>query len=213
MKFIKRKNFVEGEILLYKPELHWGYLFKPVLQIVLIFLVLLLLKGIAVSADGDLFGFSGRSAYESIINLIFKSTCLGVIVIFLPVFILRVLQYINTEFGVTNKRLIIKKGIFRIFVAEIPTDRIESLYCIQGFWDRIFRSGTIYVSGIGGMIPTFFGVYRPYALRRKIVEIIEKNKTITVVHGNLPKPPPVVKPVPTVKEDPLYLFGNFVRVV
>ncbi|MDR2701401.1 MAG: PH domain-containing protein [Spirochaetaceae bacterium] len=211
MKFIKRKNLVEGEKLLYRPELHWGYLFRPVLQIVLIFLVLFLLKSIANSGSGSLFGVLGASEPYSLINDIFKRTCLGVIVIFLPIFIWRILQYVYTEFGVTNKRLIIKKGIIRVFVAEIPTDRIESLYCVQGFWDRIFRSGTIYVSGIGGRIPTFFGVARPYALRRKIIEIVEKNKTIFVVHGNLPKPPPVVKPVP--KEDPLYLFGKFVKVV
>jgi uncharacterized membrane protein YdbT with pleckstrin-like domain len=211
MKFIKRKNFVEGEILLYRPELHWGYLFKPVLQLILVFLVLFLLKGIAGSLGGSIFGLPGGSEYKSVINDTFKRTCIGVIVIFLPIFIWRILRYVNTEFGITNKRLIIKKGVFRIFVAEIPTDRIESLYCIQGFWDRIFGCGAIYVSGIGGRIPTFFGVARPYALRRKIVEIIEKNKTVSVVHGNLPKPPPVVRPAP--KEDPLYLFGNFVRVV
>jgi len=213
MKFIKRKNFIEGEILLYRPELHWGYLFKPVLQLILVFLVLFLLKGIASSLGGSIFGLSGGSEYKSVINDTFKRTCLGVIIIFLPIFIWRILQYVNTEFGITNKRLIIKRGVFRIFVAEIPTDRIESLYCIQGFWDRIFRCGTIYVSGIGGKIRTFFGVARPYAIRRKIVEIIEKNKTVSVVHGNLPKPPPVIKPTPKAKEDPLYLFGNFVRVV
>jgi len=213
MKFIKRKNFVEGEILLYRPELHWWFLFKPVLQVVLVFLVLFLFKGIANSIGSGLFELPGGSEYKSIINDNFKRACLAVIIIFLPVFIWRILQYVTIEFGVTNKRLIIKKGVIRILVTEIPTNRIESLYCYQGFWDRIFKCGTIYISGIGGKVPTFFGVARPFVLRRKIIEIIEKNKRITVVHGNLPKPPPVVKPVPKAKEDPLYLFGNFVRVV
>jgi len=213
MKFIKRKNFVEGEKLLYRPELHWWFLFKPVLQVVLVFLVLFLLKGIAGSLGGSLFGLPDGSEYKTVINDSFKRACLVVIIIFLPLFFWRILQYVSTEFGVTNKRLIIKKGVIRIYVAEIPTDRIESLYCVQGFWDRIFNCGTIYISGIGGKVPAFFGVARPFALRRRIIEIIEKNKTITVVHGNLPKPPPLIKPAPKAKEDPLYLFGNFVRIV
>jgi len=123
----------------------------------------------------------------------------------------RIFQYLTTEFGVTNKRLLIKKGVFKVFVSDIPTDRIESIYCHQNFWERIFRCGTIFISGVGGMVPTFFMISRPYALRRKIVEVMEKNKTITVVHGNLPRAPQVEKP--KVKEDPLYLFGTFVRVV
>ncbi|MDR2597519.1 MAG: PH domain-containing protein [Treponema sp.] len=210
MKFIKSKNLVEGEELLYVPVLHWIYLFRPILKIVFIYLVLFLLWFLA-NPTGILLNYMPGTVSGNYIGNIYKYMILIALIIALPVFICRIFQYVNTEFGVTNKRLIIKKGVLKIVVAEIPTDRIESIYSIQNFWDRIFGCGKIYISGIGGKVPVFFSVCHPFALRRKIVEIIEKNKTITVVHGDLPKPPPVEKPAP--KEDPLYLFGTFVRVV
>jgi len=210
MKFIKSKNLVEGEELLYIPALHWIYLFRPILKIVFVFLVLFLLWFLT-NPVGILLSYMPGTVSGNFVGNIYKYIILIALIIALPVFICRIFQYVNTEFGVTNKRLIIKKGVLKIVVAEIPTDRIESIYSVQNFWDRIFGCGKIYISGIGGKALAFFSVCRPYALRRKIVEIIEKNKTITVVHGNLPKPPPVEQPAP--KEDPLYLFGTFVRVV
>jgi membrane protein YdbS with pleckstrin-like domain len=131
------------------------------------------------------------------------------------IFVCRIFLYLSAEYGVTNKRLIIKKGILRVVVAEIPTDRIESIYCVQGLFGRIFRYGTICVSGIGGKMPVFSMVCRPYALRRKIVDIIEKNKAITVVYGEMSKVRPQArpKPEPKVKPEPISRYGTFVRVL
>ena len=109
--------------------------------------------------------------------------------------------------------IIMKKGVIRLLVAEIPTDRIESIYCYQGLLGRLFRYGTLSISGVGGMMPVFKMVHRPYALRRKIVDIIEKNKAITVVHGEMPKAKPVVKPEPVEQEEPIHRYGTFVRVL
>ena len=211
MKFIKRKNLLDGEKLLYVPKLHWLFFLRPILKSIPAFLVIFLLWIFSTSIINSL-GFLEISFITPYINDIFKYILYLLILIVVILLICRVVQYVNIEFGVTNKRLLIKKGVFKVFISDIPVDRIESIYCIQGFWERIFHCGTIFISGIGGMMPTFFMIHRPYALRRKIVEIVEKNKTITVVHGNLlPKAPQVEKP--KVEEDPLYLFGNFVRVI
>jgi uncharacterized membrane protein YdbT with pleckstrin-like domain len=132
--------------------------------------------------------------------------------IVLIVFLCRLFQFLCTEYGVTNKRLMIKKGVIRLQTAEIPTDRIESIYCKQGLLGRIFCYGTVCISGVGGMNPLFFMVCKPYSLRLKIVEFVEKNKLINVVHGSLPRLAPVKQPKPP-KEEPPYLFGTFVRVL
>jgi hypothetical protein len=63
------------------------------------------------------------------------------------------------------------------------------------------------------MMQVFYKVYKPFALRHRIVDVIEKNKTITVVHGNLPKPAVIEKPRPEPKEEPFYRFGTFVRIL
>jgi hypothetical protein len=55
-------------------------------------------------------------------------------------------------------------------------------------------------------------VSRPYALRRKIAEIIEKNKAITVIHGEFPKAKPAPEPK-QIEEEPIYRYGTFIRVL
>jgi len=214
MRFIRKKNLWEGEEILYTPELHWIYTIKPLLYSLPFFLLLLILwvmdnSVVAASAEGLIPAQEGIAAlsFRDLIRQVFLA---GVLVV-LVVFIARILQYLNTEYGVTNKRLIMKKGVLRLTVTEIPTDRIESIYCTQGILGRIFHYGTMRIGGIGGSMPVFFMVARPYGLRRKIVGIIEKNKAITVVHGELPRAAPAIKQI--VEEEPFYRYGSFVRVL
>jgi uncharacterized membrane protein YdbT with pleckstrin-like domain len=134
-------------------------------------------------------------------------------VLVLLVFVWRIFQYLSVEYGVTNKRLIIKKGIIRVVITEVPFDRIESVHCLRGIMGRVFNYGTICVSCVGGMKPVFYMVSRPYALRLKIADIIEKNKAVTVVHGRLPRGRPLPVEEPVQREEPLYRYGTFVRVL
>jgi uncharacterized membrane protein YdbT with pleckstrin-like domain len=209
MRFIRKKNFHEGEELLYVPRLHWVYTVRHMVVALPFFILVLLLWGaaesIAVSAG---LGFEGAMIFKAVI----KYVLFLAILIALLTFVYRIFVYLCTEYGVTNKRLIIKKGIFRVSIAEIPIDRIESIYCFQGLLGRIFHYGEICIPGIGGTMPIFRMAARPFALRRKIVEIIEKNKAITVIHGELPKAKPLVKPE-KVEEEPMYRYGTFVRVI
>ena len=209
MRFIKKKNLGEGEELLYVPHLHWFYTVKHMVLSLPFFLVLLVLWFV----DDSLVSASGQMGFEMIFPLKFlvRQVFLAGILVLLVIFVCRILLYLSTEYGVTNKRLIFKKGILRLIVAEIPTDRIESIYCVQGILGRIFHYATVYISGIGGKTPVFYMVARPYGLRRKIVSIIEKNKTITVIHGDLPRVNVPPKPEPVV--EPLYRYGTFVRIL
>jgi membrane protein YdbS with pleckstrin-like domain len=209
MRFIKKKNLREGEEVLYIPQLHWLFVVKPLLYSLPFFILLLVLwfLGDSLAAVSDEMGYDLWMPVQVLVRQVFLA---GLLVI-LVVFICRILQFITTEYGVTNKRLLIKKGVLRLTTAEIPTDRIESIYCTQGILGRIFHYGTMGIAGIGGNMPIFYMVARPYGLRRKIVSIIERNKTITVVHGDLPWTKPVVKKVE--EEYPLYRYGTFVRVL
>jgi len=210
MKFIKKKNLQRGEELLYVPQLHWMYTVKHILLSLPFFLILCILWGTAQSIAASSIWLAVWGA--GFIQLVIKHIFMAALVVVLLIFVCRVLLYLSTEYGLTNKRLIIKKGIIRVQITEIPTDRIESIYCVQGLLGRLCHYATVYISGIGGTIPAFFMVHRPYALRRKIAEIIEKNKTITVIHGDMPWTRPPVKPKPVEKE-PMYRYGTFVRIL
>jgi len=200
MKFIKKKNLIAGEALLYVPTLHWMYIIKKPVVILLVIPVLLIIR------DPVLNFFPPDIA--SFINTYYLQLNLIIAAIAFTILVCRVFLFLFVEYGVTNKRLLMKRGIFRVVTAEIPMDRIESLYCTQGLLGKIFNYGTIYISGIGGRKPVFFMIVKPYAIRRKVVAIIEKNKAITVIHGDPPKPPP---PPPDPPEEPIE-YGTFVRI-
>ena len=175
-----------------------------------LFAVLLILWNYAdnYALSGRFYGILTAEQFRIAIRYVF----LAAVLLVLLVFVCRIFMYLCTEYGVTNKRLIIKKGVLCAIAAEIPIDRIESICCIQGLLGMIFNYGTIRVSGIGGNMLAFRMVGRPYALRRKIAKIIEKNKAITVIHGELPRVKPPIKPEP-VEEEPIYRYGTFVRVL
>ena len=206
MKFIKKKNMQQNEELLYVPKLHWMFTVKHLFWVLPLIIVLVILRCIFGSgAWQGAFCIMGNCLIPGVL---FKHVMLAIIILSLLEFILRVIYYLNVEYGVTNKRLIIKKGVCCLKISEIPVDRIESIYCVQGLLGRIFHYGTIYICGIGGKTQRFLMIYRPYVFRRKITKIIEKNKAITVIHGEMP----TVK-APVVEEDPIYRYGTFVRVL
>ena len=195
MQFIKKKNFTEREELQYIPVLHWMYVLKPVV-------IVLLAIGALYFTFSGVSSFLGFIFYELQIYFFISSAA-----ILIYVLSCRIYLYYSIEYGVTNKRLLIKKGVFTIRTMEISINRIESIYCVQSLCGRIFNYGSIFVSGIGGTAKVFFMVCKPYTLRRKIAKIIEKNKIIHVVHGGLPDNTP--PPPPPVTEDP-YIWGDIV---
>jgi uncharacterized membrane protein YdbT with pleckstrin-like domain len=172
---------------------------KPVVILLVIPVLLIIRNPILYFFPSDLALF---------LNFYYLQLNLVIAAIAFTVLVCRVFLYLFVEYGVTNKRLLMKRGIFRVVTAEIPVDRIESIYCIQGLLGKIFNYGTICISGIGGRMPVFYMVIKPYALRRKIVAIIEKNKAITVTHDDPPKPPDVKPPV---VEEPIE-YGTYVRI-
>jgi uncharacterized membrane protein YdbT with pleckstrin-like domain len=207
---------VQGEDLLYTPVLHLMFVFKPVLKILVATPILLGIGSLIVQLL--LFSVSSLDLEFFILPLRFTVVrfvlwTAGILSVFSLVWY--AFLYQCTEYGVTNKRLLIKKGIISATSTDIPMDRIESIYCVQGIFGRLFNYGTILISGIGGTMPVFQMVSKPYALRRKIVEIVEKNKAITVIHGEAPvtEKPAEAKPQPPMEKEPLYRYGTFVRVL
>ena len=208
MKFIRKKNLLEGEELLFSPKLHWIYIIKPLLvtlPLLILFLILWTNSLHFISAFRFL-PFSGiifSSAYF-IRDFIL---CFGLVLLLVLAF--RIISCLCIEYGVTNKRLILKKGIIRTSVREIPVDRIESIQCYQSILGKICNYGKLSITGIGGTMPVFLMIHKPFSIRRKIADVIEKSKRITVVHGDLPRP--YTETVPEI-EEPSYLYGTFVKV-
>jgi uncharacterized membrane protein YdbT with pleckstrin-like domain len=205
MKFIKKKNLLEGEDLLFVPTLHWMYVIKPALLFLLLIPVLLIIEWAVI-------GYSLSSIIVQQFVVDYYVYLIWIIaVISAVILVIRIFMYIGIEYGITNKRLLMKRGSIKVRTAEIPMDRIKSIYCQQCLLGRIFNYGNVSISGTGTKMLVLFMIFRPYTVRKKIVSIIEKNKAITVIHGELPKPKPVAKPM--IEEEPPYRYGTFVKVL
>jgi uncharacterized membrane protein YdbT with pleckstrin-like domain len=76
-----------------------------------------------------------------------------------------------SEFGITNKRLIIKTGILSRKTLELNLSKIESVNVNQSILGRILGYGNIGVIGTGGTKEYFVSIKNPLEFRRKFQEL------------------------------------------
>jgi uncharacterized membrane protein YdbT with pleckstrin-like domain len=84
------------------------------------------------------------------------------------------LTYISSEYGITNKRVLMKVGFIRRNSLEILLHKIESIYVQQSILGRVLNYGTIVIAGTGGSKDPFPYIPDPLMFRRKVQEQIEK---------------------------------------
>ncbi len=92
-----------------------------------------------------------------------------IVVIFGLYFLFRIfLIYQTTEFALTNRRIIAKKGILRRHSIEIMLNKVESITVNQPLDGRIFGFGTVIVTGSGGTQESFKMIDQPMELRKMV---------------------------------------------
>lgn len=77
----------------------------------------------------------------------------------------------NIEQGVTNKRVILKRGIISRKTEEMKITSIETVEIIQGVLGRIFGYGTVKVTGRGLSDLLFRNINDPMDVKRKIESV------------------------------------------
>ena len=140
------KNLMKGESLLYLSKLHWIIFLLPVVWF--IFAIFLLNNGNADKV-GDLF-----------------------ILIAIVTGITTFINFKTSEFGITNKRVIVKVGFIRRNSLEILLDKVEGIQVNQTILGRILGFGSITVSGTGGTKNPFHLIDKPLEFRMKLQEQI-----------------------------------------
>ena len=133
-------HLLPNETVVSKARLHW----------------FVYLKAIAVMLLG-----AGLAAIEPTIGAIIAGVGLLLMV---PPFI----AYTSSEFGVTNKRVIIKVGVLRRKTLELLIRQVEAISVDQSISGRIFNYGTITLTGTGGVREQFHNISRPLDFRRAI---------------------------------------------
>lgn len=138
-------QLLPGENVIYRSKLHWQ-----------VFLFPGFFAGILLLASIDLF-FSGTKG-------------VGLFFLFLAGFLILVpfIKRANSEFAVTNKRIIVKLGFFTTRTLELLHSKVETISVYQGLLGKMLGYGDIVVTGSGGTREVFKAVASPLELRRAV---------------------------------------------
>jgi len=147
------ENLLQGEKVAHTTTLHWIIFLKPMLLFIFSFIMMDLLW------DIDILKYIYYALF--IISIGWAS--------------IESIKLITTEFGVTNKRVIIKKGIIQRDSLEIFLHKVSGIQVNQNIIGRLLNFGTIIISGTGGNREYFDNINDPLKLRRSVQEQVELN--------------------------------------
>src|SRR5260370_35282356 len=140
MSYIE-KNLISGETVVFRARLHWIVLAKPVL-IACVFAALGITLLIAP--------FGSRVSHDSSVRYTPVAGLACLLIAVIPV-ISGTTRGASAEFAVTNKRVILKSGVFQVRTLELFLNKIESVSVEQTLWGRILGYGSIFTHGPGGV--------------------------------------------------------------
>lgn len=75
------------------------------------------------------------------------------------------------EFVITNKRVVIKRGLISRYTLEMNLNKIETVNVDQSIWGRIFGFGSITIVGTGGTREVFNSIRKPMEFRKRFQEL------------------------------------------
>jgi uncharacterized membrane protein YdbT with pleckstrin-like domain len=144
------QSLLPGEEVIYRTHPHWIIFIPTFGWILAMFLALLVLPLFAFGqlAIGGSHPFYLLLAFVGLLG----ATINGVIAY---------IQYRTSEYGITNKRVIVKVGFIQRATLEILLPRIESIQVIQTVPGRLLDYGTIIIAGTGGSRDAFRNMPAP----------------------------------------------------
>ncbi len=146
MSYIEN-NLMNSENIIYRGSLHWVIFIWPVIWFVVA--IMFFGGGAETAGVGGLFFFIALIAgINSFIN------------------------YKTSEFGITDKRVVVKVGFIRRHSIEVLLNKVEGIQVNQGILGRILGFGSIIVSGTGGTKDPFHKITAPLEFRRRAQEQI-----------------------------------------
>lgn len=91
------------------------------------------------------------------------------------------INYFTSEFGITNKRVLMKEGFINRTSLEIYLPKIESVKVEQNILARGLEYGSIIICGVGGSKDIFKNIPYPLEFRRRIQAQVEIAQTVPAV--------------------------------
>lgn len=153
-------NLLPGEQVDFRTRLHWKILVGPFL-----FSVVTFLPVVWVLTQGT---WS---------NLVLIAPGVGLLIL-----VAALVRRQSSDFAVTNKRVMIKTGVFSARSVELLLGKVEAIAVHQSLGGRIFGYGDIVVTGSGGTEEAFSGIQAPLELRRAVQSVTDKQTNAGTAH-------------------------------
>jgi len=153
MGYVKN-NLLNDEKVQYQAKLHWIIFIGPAFWFLV--MVYCIISANSVKADDAISMYATAGAILFFVVLIWGLKAL--------------IQYVTSEFAVTNKRVIIKVGLIKRVTLELNLNKVEGISVDQSVLGRIFNYGTIRVTGTGGTGQPFKAIKAPLEFRKKVQE-------------------------------------------
>ena len=150
MSYVNR-NLLAGERVVYRTRLYWLLLAWPV--------VFLIVAAVAVGC------LAGTDQWNDLAWI-----PLGVVVLIL---LGAVIKRQSSDFAVTNKRVLMKIGVFSTRSTELFLNKIEAIAVHQSLAGRMLRYGDIVITGSGGTHEEFHDIQSPLAFRRAVQTVTD----------------------------------------
>lgn len=148
-----RQSIAEDEELIHVAQFHWMYVVLALFSLVFSAVLAIAIIYMAIRFEPAMLGkvYRGGGFIDQIMSL-----HPGVKILSFFIFVMGLLKFAQqmiikatTEIGVTDIRLVYKRGLVARAVGEINIDRVEGVNVLQGVLGRLFGYGRVMVRGMG----------------------------------------------------------------
>ncbi|MGE5104664.1 MAG: PH domain-containing protein [Betaproteobacteria bacterium] len=150
MSYIDR-NLLDDEHVVFRTRLHWKLLIGPVL-----FALVTLLPAAWFLLQNT---WNDWTLIPPAVGLMFLLAA--------------ILKRQSSDFAVTNRRVMMKVGVFSTRSVELLLSKVEAIAVNQTLAGRIFGYGDIVVTGSGGTEERFPDIQAPLELRRAVQSVTD----------------------------------------
>jgi uncharacterized membrane protein YdbT with pleckstrin-like domain len=156
------ETLMKDEEIIYRTKPHW-VIFSPAIGWLVLAILILYLAPRYHFATMNIFSFYTLT------------DILGIIVLIIAIIsgLAAYINYQTSEYGITNRRILMKVGFISRTTLEILLQCIESIQVYQSIPGRIFGYGSIVISGIGGSKDPFSNIPDPLLFRQHAQEELE----------------------------------------
>lgn len=154
------KNLLQNEKIIYASRPHW-IIFSSAFWAIFAALIVWIFAPTSI----DFFIFGPWRFKDFIVGALFIVGAYWILTAYI--------YYATSEYGVTNKRVVIKVGWIKRTSLELMLDKVEGVLVDQTIIGRFLNYGAIVIIGTGGTKDRFAYVNDPLTFRRNVQQQVD----------------------------------------